>query len=94
MRIKIITSPPIPHLKFWFQIPEPLAPGLANILQLKRMLVVHLETLSDFVPAHRLSLSLEGFEILDSSPCNILRDGDMCDTYHLVAEQWKPLTFS
>ncbi|KAI0329908.1 hypothetical protein GY45DRAFT_1278743 [Cubamyces sp. BRFM 1775] len=73
MRVKVESVPPLPHVKAWFS-----ANALPSILDLKNSLCADLQPLSHerVLPEHILLL-LDDFELLDSSPIDVVRDGDL-----------------
>ncbi|KAI0662818.1 hypothetical protein C8Q70DRAFT_473304 [Cubamyces menziesii] len=73
MRVKVESVPPLPHVKAWFS-----ANALPSILDLKNSLCADLQPLSNehVLPDHILLL-LDDFELLDSSPIDVVRDGDL-----------------
>ncbi|KAH8830951.1 hypothetical protein DL96DRAFT_1787069 [Flagelloscypha sp. PMI_526] len=70
MRIRIQTSPPFPECKCWF------IPSSQSILGLKTELSTRLLPLASWKPKE-LVLSMDGFDIMDDTPFEILRDGDL-----------------
>ncbi|EGO04170.1 hypothetical protein SERLA73DRAFT_67886 [Serpula lacrymans var. lacrymans S7.3] len=77
MRFKICTSPPLPDLKAWFAVE--LNEKTRTIWDLKHVLLSDLHVLQDYQAKDGISLSMDGFELLDETPINILRDGDLVD---------------
>lgn len=73
MRLKVESVPPLPHVKAWFS-----AQALPSVLDLKAALCTDLAPFKHaaIVPEHLLLL-LDDFELLDSSPIHVLRDGDL-----------------
>ncbi|KAI0687350.1 hypothetical protein C8Q76DRAFT_803647 [Earliella scabrosa] len=73
MRLKVESVPPLPHVKAWFS-----AQALPSVLDLKTALCTDLAPFKHaaIVPEH-LVLLLDDFELLDSSPIHVLRDGDL-----------------
>ena len=73
MRVKIECIPPLPSTKAWFIIPP-----VSSISEFKDALCTVLPGLRD---AHRPSssfvLSIDGFELLDTSSIDIMREGDL-----------------
>ncbi|KAF8655187.1 hypothetical protein AX16_003219 [Volvariella volvacea WC 439] len=73
MRIRIQTTSPLPELKAWF-IPE-ASPTNPTIDSLKAYLCTKLPILQNArVAGPDLVLSLEGFELLDGTPMDVIRD--------------------
>ncbi|TFY83258.1 hypothetical protein EWM64_g753 [Hericium alpestre] len=76
MRVRVITSPPLPELKAWFSLAT-LAED-ASVTILKDKLCKTLQALRDAgVCGQDTILSLDDFELLDESRIDILRDGDL-----------------
>lgn len=71
MRIKVECAPPLPAVKAWFVVP-----AVFNILDLKASLLSQFPAIQNLSPAD-LSFSLDGFELLDSSPIDVVRDGEL-----------------
>lgn len=61
-----------PPLKAWFSVPS----HVATVRDLKKSLCSNLEVLEDVAP-DSIILLLDEFEVLDDSPINVLRDGDL-----------------
>ncbi|KAH9887605.1 hypothetical protein C8Q73DRAFT_712546 [Cubamyces lactineus] len=73
MRLKVESVPPLPHVKAWFS-----ANALPSILDLKTSLCADLQPLSnEHVRPDHILLLLDDFELLDSSPIDVVRDGDL-----------------
>ncbi|KAF5322946.1 hypothetical protein D9619_001262 [Psilocybe cf. subviscida] len=73
MRIRIQTQAPLPELKAWF-VPD----TLESIFSLKRALCQRVPALNA-AQCHpkNIVLMLDGFELLDDSPFDAVRDGDL-----------------
>ncbi|TCD69183.1 hypothetical protein EIP91_008479 [Steccherinum ochraceum] len=69
IRIKVETKPPLPPLKAWHLVES--SPTIAHI---KRTLCT---TLLPGQIAQNITLSLDGFLLLDPTPSTVLRDGDL-----------------
>lgn len=76
LRLRLQTSAPLPALKCWFSLPSNA--GLNEFGTLKEHLCSELDvfTQADVSPSN-LQLLLDDFELLDDSPLDILRDGDL-----------------
>ncbi|THG98611.1 hypothetical protein EW026_g3616 [Hermanssonia centrifuga] len=73
MRVKVESGPPLPSLKAWF-----IVSPVATIYDLKATLCAELPALREGrVAAKDISLSLDGFELLDDSHVEVVRDGDL-----------------
>lgn len=73
MRVKLESVAPLPHIKAWFS-----AHALPTIYDLKTALCTDLNPLKDAsIEAHDLLLLLDDFELLDSSPIDVVHDGDL-----------------
>ncbi|CCM05892.1 uncharacterized protein FIBRA_08130 [Fibroporia radiculosa] len=73
MRVKISSAPPLPVCKAWFSVYS-----ASTVLELKLLLCSDLPALRDArLDAKDLVLVLEEFELLDSSPIDVVRDGDL-----------------
>lgn len=88
MRLKITTSPPLPPLQAWYFLPDSaLRPSTLRLEEgepcttvesLKQRLCSELKTLRDArISKENVALLLDGFELLDSSSADVLRDGDL-----------------
>ena len=71
MRVKIECGPPLPSLKVWFVVP-----AVATIAELKDALCSELPALAH-LSVEGLTLTLEGFELIDSSSIDVIRDGEV-----------------
>lgn len=95
MRLRILTASPLPEVKAWFNVDTA---STRTITDLKRRICDGVVALNDaHVLAKDLILLLDDFELLDASPLDILRDGDlMCiKTSSLKRKgQWPYLIFS
>ena len=73
MRVKVECGPPLPQTKAWFVVPP-----VATVADLKDTLcnslpaLVHAKTTSGGI-----ALYLDGFELLDDSTVEVVRDGDL-----------------
>ncbi|KAI0637605.1 hypothetical protein C8Q77DRAFT_1086815 [Trametes polyzona] len=73
MRVKVETVPPLPHLRAWFS-----TSALPSVLDLKASLCTDLAPLAqDSVCPEDILLFLDDFELLDASPIDVVRDGDL-----------------
>ena len=73
MRVKLETLPPLPPLKAWFS-----TGALSTILDLKTALCADLQPLSHVrARAEDIVLLLDDFELLNTSPLDVIRDGDL-----------------
>lgn len=86
MRIKVTTSPPLPPLKAWFPIPPTHGSTSSTVCKptvasFKSHLCSSLPVLRGFAPAS-LCLSIDGFQLLDDSELEVVRDGDLVWSVH------------
>ncbi|KAI0337571.1 hypothetical protein BDW22DRAFT_1349085 [Trametopsis cervina] len=80
MRIKVECVPPLVSVKAWF-----IVPPVANIEHLKTSLCTDIPSLQQQeVHAHDISLFLDGFELLDTSSLDVVRDGDLISVKQCV----------
>src|SRR5580693_7375787 len=89
MRIRVLSSPPLPHVKAWFVIPDGAQniassslvhaePSLENIFGLKNALRNGIPALRpSSLSAANLILMIDGFELLDESSIAVINDGDL-----------------
>lgn len=78
MRVKVETVAPLPHVKAWFS-----THAVPSILDLKTALCTDLLPLAhDRVRAGDILLLLDDFELLDASPVDVVRDGDLVVYVH------------
>lgn len=79
MRVKVESVAPLPHVKAWFS-----AQAIPTIFDLKTSLCSDLFALKDGpINPEDLVLLLDDFELLDSSPIDVVRDGDLIVYVHL-----------
>ena len=71
MRIKVECGPPLPSLKAWFVVP-----AVSTVAELKDALCTGLPALGH-TSADDLTLILDGFELIDSSSIDVVRDGEL-----------------
>jgi len=76
LRIRILSEPEqtnLPNVKSWFNVDKE-----NTVASLKSSLCASVPALRDaHIPATKLVLTLDDFELLDDSPVHILRDGDL-----------------
>lgn len=73
MRIKVECVPPLAHLKAWV-----IVPAVSTVLDLKGALCSEIPALQEQdIAADGLTLVLDGFELLDTCPIDVVRDGDL-----------------
>jgi hypothetical protein len=80
MRIRLQSLPPLPVLKAWFVLPDPslVAAGHPTINNLKGILCREVPILSlGTVQCHHILLEMDGFELLDGSLWDVIREGDL-----------------
>ncbi|KAI0057745.1 hypothetical protein BV25DRAFT_1970353 [Artomyces pyxidatus] len=76
MRIRISSSSPLPDIKAWFSLGRD--DGTFSIFALKEKLCATVHALREArVPEHEIALLLDGFELLDESSVDVLREGDL-----------------
>jgi hypothetical protein len=74
MRVRIQTALPLPDLKAWYAPNE----DQSSIAHLKDALFLHIPVLeASLFHSHQVVLLLDGFELLDDSPLDVVRDGDL-----------------
>jgi hypothetical protein len=77
MRLKIATAPPLEPLKLLIAVPRILLDNNdATIRQLKQHFCGVLSCLKTCGPEN-ISISVEGFDVLDFNPLSVLHDGDL-----------------
>ncbi|KZT13197.1 uncharacterized protein LAESUDRAFT_754192 [Laetiporus sulphureus 93-53] len=73
MRIKVESAPPLPPVKAWFS-----THSATTVLELKSVLCADLHALrDDGIQGQDIALVLDDFELLDASPIDVVRDGDL-----------------
>ena len=73
MRVKVECGPPLPVVKAWF-----IVPPVSTVSDLKDTLCSELPALSNVQTlANDIALYLDGFELLDATPIDVVRDGDL-----------------
>ncbi|CAL1703768.1 unnamed protein product [Somion occarium] len=73
MRIRLQSSPSLPFFKAWF-CPK----SETSILELKQNICADVQALREAdIVAQDVTLLLDDFELLESSPLNVIRDGDL-----------------
>ena len=72
MRIKVECGPPLQPLKVWFVVPA----AVSSVAELKNSLCAELSALNR-VSSEDLVFSLDGFELIDSSSIDVVRDGEL-----------------
>lgn len=80
MRLRIQTLAPLPELKAWyFADSDTLSDNvLSTVTHLKQAICLQVPALRQLgVNGHQLVLLLDNFELLDDSPLNVVRDGDL-----------------
>ena len=77
MRLRITTAPPLEPLKSLVAVPRLLLDDSdATIHQLKQHFCGVLSCLTTYGPEN-ISISVEGFDVLDFNPLSVLHDGDL-----------------
>lgn len=73
MRIKLQSFPPLPTLRAWFSIHS-----ATTVKELKSVLCQELPALQDgALNPEDIVLVLDDFDLLDFSPIDVIRDGDL-----------------
>ena len=73
MRIKVESTPPLATFKAWFVVS-----AASSVQDLKESLCSDIPVLHEQeVTANEITLVLDGFELLDSSSIDVVRDGDL-----------------
>ncbi|KAI0092660.1 hypothetical protein BDY19DRAFT_497019 [Irpex rosettiformis] len=81
MRIKVESTPPLTTFKAWFVVST-----ASTIQDLKESICSDIPALHKLdVDADELTLVIDGFELLDSSPIDVVRDGDLVNVRQRVA---------
>ncbi|TFK35044.1 hypothetical protein BDQ12DRAFT_326920 [Crucibulum laeve] len=89
MRLRIQTFPPLPDLRVWF-IPDLLV-QLHTVLDLKLAICLRIQALKDVgVTGQDVVLLLDEFELLNDSPFNVVRDGDLICVKLSAGEELQP----
>lgn len=73
MRLKLQTKPPLPEIKAWFAPHSDNVP--ATIGELKYLISCQIPSLQ--ISGKDVLLLLDDFELLDDSPLDVVRDGDL-----------------
>ncbi|KAG9219430.1 hypothetical protein CCMSSC00406_0005324 [Pleurotus cornucopiae] len=78
MRVKIQTNSPLPPLKAWYATKSLEGPN-PTIADLKKQICTNVDAIRAATKgrAAQLTLTLDDFELLDVSPLDVLRDGDL-----------------
>ena len=77
MRLRLTTAPPLEPLKSLIVVPRILLDdNEATIFQLKRYLCGILSCLRAYDPEN-ISISIEGFDVLNFNTLSVLHDGDL-----------------
>lgn len=80
MRVKVESAPPLPSVKAWLSLA-----ALSTVSDLKTLICYSLQPFSDAgIHERDIHLVLDGFELLDSSEIDILRDGDLVTYFRLL----------
>lgn len=75
MRLRIQTAPPLPALKAWYAPPHDTT---NSIIDLKHALFANVPLLdATAIDGSQVVLVLDGFDLLDESPLDVVRDGDL-----------------
>ena len=86
MRLRIEAVAPLPEIKVWYSPDTRESP--ANIYDLKDALCLQIPALKLFgVAGRHVVLSLDSFDLLDDSPLDVLRDGDLISIKVLQSAQ-------
>ncbi|KAJ8697734.1 hypothetical protein PTI98_004510 [Pleurotus ostreatus] len=88
MRIKIQTNNPLPPLKAWYATNSLEGPN-PTIADLKKQICTNVEGIRAAMKGKtaQLALTLDDFELLDASPLDVLRDGDLIVIGFNLAEE-------
>ncbi|KAF8304787.1 hypothetical protein DL93DRAFT_2090101 [Clavulina sp. PMI_390] len=93
MRIRVLSRPPLPTIKAWFAVPDSNNnAGPSSLLQhelpistindLKFALCSKIHDLTNAAGPAEIKLLLDDFELLDQSPIEVLKDGDLVIIQH------------
>ncbi|GBE78985.1 hypothetical protein SCP_0201820 [Sparassis crispa] len=80
MRVKIESVAPLPTVKAWYSVHS-----VSSVSEMKARLCSELQPFHGRVRAQDIVLVLEDFELLDSSPIDVVRDGDLIVVRHVPA---------
>ena len=73
MRVKVECTPPLPSTKAWF-----IVPPVETVSDVKEALCYDLPGLQNAQTApSQITLYLDGFELLDATSVDVVRDGDL-----------------
>lgn len=76
MRLRIQTKAPLPELKAWYTPDSETAPE--TVSELKNAICQNVQTLrASGVSGYQVLLLLDDFQLLDDSPLDVVRDGDL-----------------
>lgn len=84
MRIRVLSKPPLPSIRAWFPIPDHNAADavssstsvpMESVWDLKRALCDGIHSLPP--NPESLVLMIDGFELLDGSGLDVVKDGDL-----------------
>jgi hypothetical protein len=76
MRLRILTTPPLPDVKAWFST-LPLDPS-ATVADFKTDICSRIQSLKDArIHADDIALVLDDFDLLNESSIDVVRDGDL-----------------
>ncbi|KAL6304079.1 hypothetical protein BKA93DRAFT_733737 [Sparassis latifolia] len=78
MRVKIESVAPLPTVKAWYSVHS-----TSSVSEMKARLCSELQPFHGRVRAQDIVLVLEDFELLDSSPIDVVRDGDLIVVRHV-----------
>lgn len=96
MRVRLLSRPPLGPIKAWFAIPDGQTVSSAlqdtapieTIYDLKAALRNNIAILREGCPHEaNLGLSIDGFELLDSSGLEVIKEGDLITyaPFHITA---------
>ena len=73
MRVKVECGPPLPAIKAWFAVPAVL-----TVHDLKESVCSGIPALHELgIAADNFTFVVDGFELLDTSAIDVVRDGDL-----------------
>lgn len=99
MRIRLLSRPPLGFLKAWYSVPDgtsssnSVSAPIETIYDLKEVLRESLPAIRQGCPhTANLGLSIDGFELLDSSGLDVIKEGDLV-TY-AIHHFYQPITLT
>ncbi|KAG8840005.1 hypothetical protein FRB91_006631 [Serendipita sp. 411] len=81
MRVRVLTIPPLPHVKAWFEIPSFITSSGGTIESLKIAICEQMFKPDNGTKFHhsQISLEVDQYELLDHSSAQIVRENDLIE---------------